>query len=73
VGRISQELLQQIFVSVNDREARLLRILPKRFQSSLILLVGMDIGIEEISDDLVSFFLEALERVDSTVGATNMK
>jgi hypothetical protein len=36
-------------------------------------LVRVDIGIEEISDDLVSLFLEALERIDSTVGATNMK
>jgi len=33
----------------------------------------VDIGIEKISDDLVSLFLEALERIDSTVGTTNMK
>jgi hypothetical protein len=73
VGRISQELLQQIFVSVNDRQSRLIRILPQGFQPPLILLVGVDIGIEKISYNLVSFSLEVLERVDSTVGATNMK
>jgi hypothetical protein len=33
----------------------------------------MDIGIKKISHNLVSFFLEVLERVDGTVGATNMK
>jgi hypothetical protein len=71
--RILQELLQQIFVSVNDLQSNFLRILSECFQPPLILLVGVDIGIEKISDDLVSFFLEVLERVDSTVGATNMK
>jgi hypothetical protein len=33
----------------------------------------MDIGIEKISRDLVSLFLKALERVDCTIGATDMK
>jgi len=47
--------------------------MPYRFQPLLILLVGMYIGIKKISRDLVSLFFEALERVDSTVGATNMK
>jgi hypothetical protein len=60
VRRISQKFLQQIFVSVNDRQSRLSRILPQGFQPPLILLVGMDIGIKKISRDLVSLFLEAL-------------
>jgi hypothetical protein len=73
VRYILQELFKEILIAVYNFEPGAFRVLFQGFQSFLIFLVGMDVGIEKESDGLVAFLFQPFERIDATVGAADVE
>jgi hypothetical protein len=70
---ILQELLEEIFVPIDHLQPNFLGVMSQCVKSFLVFLVGMNVGIEEVSGDLLAFFPHLFKRIDCAVGATDVK
>jgi hypothetical protein len=69
----AQKLLEEIFIPVDHFQPNYLGVLSQCVESFLVFLVGMDVGIEEVSGDLLPFFPHLLKRIDYAVGTTDVE
>ena len=73
MGDVSQKLLQKIFVPIQYLELNLFRILFEGTQPFLIFLIGMNVRVEEVADNLFSFSPELFQWIDGAVSTADMK
>jgi hypothetical protein len=72
VSYLPQEVFEEVFIPVNHADTVRRSPLPNSRQPSLILLVGMNIGIKEKADQFMLFLLQHLAGIHKTGGATDM-
>jgi hypothetical protein len=73
MGDISQKLLKEILIPIDHLQPDFSGVLSQRLKSFLVFLVGMDVGIEEISDNFFPFFSDSFKGIDSAIGTTDME